>query len=416
VSTTRSRFAVAALAVIALAAAGCPPPAPRINESTSHAPRRAVRVGLAVRVPSLTVRTQGSWEAVAGDRRLSLAPGSVLQCRALADQVVCGSGDGREVTDRSVVRLEPRGDDAALLIGDARYRGRFEMRSDAGGLTLVESIDVEEYLRGVVPWEIGRLGPEALAAVEAQAVAARTYTLTRLGQFETFDLLADERDQVYKGVGTEDPVADRAIEATRGMVLESHGQLAQAYYSSTCGGYTSWIEHVWPKPAAEYLRGRRDANGSDRSWCTPSRHFRWSEAWSGAELERTFRNTLPRTLQLGANRPVGSLLDVRVAERDASARVLDLEVTTTTEKFHVRGDTIRWALKPRDRALLRSLMFELEVEREQGAIVRVVARGGGNGHGVGMCQMGAIAMARAGHDVQSILAHYYEGTTLRRAY
>src|SRR5678816_1148676 len=93
----------------------------------------------------------------------------------------------------------------------------------------------------------------------------------------------------YKGALRDDPTADRAIAATHGLVLESGGGLIQAYYSSTCGGYTSWIEHVWPKPAAPYLRGHRDADGASGSFCAESPHFRWTETWTGADLQRTLQ-------------------------------------------------------------------------------------------------------------------------------
>jgi stage II sporulation protein D len=287
---------------------------------------------------------------------------------------------------------------------------------EAGSLTIVNEVDVEAYLRGVVPWEIGRPGAEAQAAVESQTIAARTYAESRRKQFPLFDLWADERDQVYRGLERPDPTADKAITATRGLVLEHGGQLIQAYYSSTCGGHTSRIEEVWNKPAAKYLVGGRDAPSDEAaSFCSASPHFRWAEAWSGADLEKTIRVTLPRVLAWPAGRDPGGLVDLRLGERDPSGRIRGLEVVTTTGTYPVRGDAIRWVLKPKDRPLLRSTMFVLEIEREAGAIVRVAARGGGNGHGVGMCQMGALAMARAGYDRDAILGRYYPGTRVRAA-
>jgi stage II sporulation protein D len=131
-------------------------------------------------------------------------------------------------------------------------------------------------------------------------------------------------------------------------------------------------------------------------------------------LERTLQETLPRVLRLPAGTRIGALIDLQVASRDPSARVLDLAVQASSGTFHVRGDSIRWVLRPRDRVLLRSLMFDLQLERDGKAIVRVVVRGGGNGHGVGMCQSGAIGMARAGHDVTNILQQYYPGTEVHR--
>jgi stage II sporulation protein D len=403
-----------ALAALLVALAGCGPPAVRLPAPVAHA--QQVRVGLAVRVARVELRARGLWRVRAATNAMAIAPGALL-LGSVRDGVVSLVADGVEIaTDARLIQLVPAEPAARLVVGEAPYAGQFELRQDAGLVTCIETLDIEAYLRGVVPFEIGRLAPEAQAAVEAQAIAARTYTLARIGWYaeQGFDVYADERDQVYKGELRHDDLADRAVHATRGQVLLYHGQLAQAYYSSTCGGFTAWIDKVWPKPAAAYLCGRRDAPPGGTSFCRDSRHFRWTEAWSGADLDRIVQETLPRALRLAAGTRIGTVTDVRVAERDASARVLDLQVQTTSGTYTVHGDTIRWVLRPRERPLLRSLMFDLQLERDGGAIVRVVVRGAGNGHGVGMCQSGAIGMARAGYDVRAILQHYYPGITVQR--
>lgn len=399
--------------------AGCGPApqhsTPATSTPSASRPAGAVRIGLAVGVQEVVLQARGHWELRSAAGRVKLPDPCSLRGAATSDGLRVTGSEGLQRSDPHSVRFVPLQSDATLLLAGVPYRGSFELRADAAQLTLIETTDVQTYLRGVVTWEIGRQDEAARAAVEAQAIAARTYVISRIGQFDAqgFDVWADERDQVYKGALRDDPVADRAIDATRDQVLEYDGQLIQAYYSSTCGGFTSWIEHVWLKPKAPYLEGHRDALPGSGSWCAASRHFRWTEAWSGADLERTLQGTLPRVLQLDATTVVGSLLDLHIEERDASARVLNLEVRTTGGTWNVRGDPIRWVLKPGDRPLLRSLMFDLDIERQNGRIVRVVARGGGNGHGVGMCQMGALGMARAGYDRAAILAHYYPGTKLR---
>jgi stage II sporulation protein D len=398
------------LAVVA--AAGCRP-APRVSPRTPERGGDAVRVGLAVGVQEAVLVARGAWRGTSDDGTWTLYDGMALGLRADGGQVV-----GREPASehRGEIRLEPGDGDAALLFVGVPYRGRFHIRADGGALTIVETLPIETYLRGVVPWEIGWLDADLHAAMEAQAIAARTYTCTRLGQFATFDVYADERDQVYKGEVRTSDVVDRALRSTHGQVLRYDGDLIQAYYSSTCGGHTSWVERVWPKPAAPYLRGQRDAGSDGVSYCAASPHFRWTEAWSGAALERTLRETVPGLLRWPANRTLGPLVDLRIAARDESGRVLDLDVVTSGEVVRLHGDPIRWALRPAGRPLLRSLMFDLEIERNSSAVTRVVARGGGNGHGVGMCQTGALAMARRGADATTILAHYYPGARLARAY
>ncbi len=133
-------------------------------------------------------------------------------------------------------------------------------------------------------------------------------------------------------------------------------------------------------------------------------------------MEQVIQQTLPRELEWPADSTMGSLVDLRIVGRDSSGRVQQLVVESTKGKWMVTGDRIRWILSPRDRTILRSILFEMDVEKESGVIVRVVVQGGGNGHGVGMCQMGAIEMARRGYARDGILAHYYPHTTVSPLY
>lgn len=138
------------------------------------------------------------------------------------------------------------------------YRGVQEIRvSPYGTVRAVNWIDLEQYLRGVVPAE---LGPEVwpqLEALKAQAVAARTYVWRHLGQFEDegFDLCATPRCQVYKGRSAEHPLTDRAIEETEGQILTWEGEPITAMYTATCGGHTENSEEMFVEEKAPYLRG-----------------------------------------------------------------------------------------------------------------------------------------------------------------
>jgi stage II sporulation protein D len=138
------------------------------------------------------------------------------------------------------------------------YRGVVEVRiSPYGTVRAVNWIDLEQYLRGVVPAE---LGPEVwpqLEALKAQAVAARTYAWKHLGQFEDegFDLCATPRCQVYGGRAAEHPLTDHAVEETQGEVLTWEGQPISAMYTATCGGHTENAEEIFPEEKAPYLRG-----------------------------------------------------------------------------------------------------------------------------------------------------------------
>jgi stage II sporulation protein D len=376
-----------------------------------------IRVGLAESVAELELGLGGPMRVTCTRGVFALPAGTRIQFRVAAGSVILDAPDA-ELTDTERLLLEPLADTTRTDFGGKGYLGHMEIRRAGDRVTLVNHVPIEEYLRGVVPWEIGAQPSDRLAAVEAQAIAARTYVCKRLGQHAEagFDVYADVVDQVYQGTTREDSVANRAIAATRGLVITRGGDLVDAYYSSTCGGHTSRIESVWPKPAQSYLQGERDAPAAGGAFCSGSRHFRWSEAWSGAGLERTLQETLPPELGLPPDSTIGGLVDLRIATRDETGRVSVLEIQTTRCVYRVVGDRIRWVLRPRDRSVLRSTLFKLDIERSEGAIVRVVARGGGNGHGVGMCQMGGLEMARRGVAAEAILAHYYPGTQVLRLY
>jgi stage II sporulation protein D len=338
--------------------------------------------------------------------------------------LVAGDADGKfHVVDeegsavwqgRGPLRVEARGS-RHLRAGDLKVRGSLEISARQDSLFVVNVVPLEEYLRGVVPLEIGPRPAEDLDAVAAQAVAARTYTARRLEQYTSlpFDLFASVQDQVYAGVEVENAVADEAIRKTRGMILADRDGLVEAFYSSTCGGRRSDIAAVWPhREVNGALRGGSDGSRG-REWCRSSRHFEWRESWSGAELSALVRKHLGVVLELPPGSVQGELVDLKVVKRGPSGRIAILEYRTESSSFRVPGDRNRWILRRSDGSILRSVLVELNVRREGGRVVEVVAEGRGNGHGVGMCQVGALGRAEAGQAWWEILRAYYPGARVR---
>jgi len=204
------------------------------------------------------------------------------------------------------------------------------------------------------------------------------------------------------------------VKETSGERLLSEGVPIRAVYSSACGGRTSNVEDVWPWPWTPYLRSTRDApDRTVEGYCELSANYRWREEWSVDGFVATLRRWAPAE---GASTRAldGQLLDVRVARRSRSGRVAELVVETTEGSCVVYGDRTRWALRrPGTEAILRSSFFKIGILRApDGAPWKVVASGGGNGHGIGMCQWGAMGMARAGIGYREILRHYYQKTRL----
>lgn len=311
---------------------------------------------------------------------------------------------------------------APLSVGGVWYSGRVLAKSgDNSGIDLVNLVPLETYLEGVVPYEIGEPGPDAYAAVEAQTVAARTYALSRmnLNRGKPFDVEAGVMDQVYRGNEKKSRLASSAVHDTRAQVLSYRGTLCEAYYSATCGGHTSDIRTVWPdRPDAPFLHGSLDRpEGGTASFCAEAKNFRWCYSFSGHLLGNTLRQTLPALIGIAPG-SIGQLVDLNIVQRTASGRVWRLEIRTSTGTYNVDGDKIRRALMldVQKGRILPSTMFDFEKHMSGSALASVDIVGGGNGHGVGMCQNGAIGMARRGYAYDMILQHYYPGSELRAGY
>jgi stage II sporulation protein D len=368
-----------------------------------------VRVGIVVDAPSVEVTTDGRLELLVDGRIRDRGPGPWTVTRSGSRLEVTSAG--ATVRADAVVLRPQRG---RVRVNGTGYRGAVLLQPAVSGVTAVNLLDLEDYLRGVVPLEIGAgREPREVEAVKAQAVAARTYAIRQLGRRDAlgFDYYSTVLDQAYGGADVEDPVATRAVEDTRGVILTHDGQPAETYYHSTCGGETAAVEEVWVGEPRAYLRSVSDARPGRGWYCETSTRFRWTEEWD--------EPTLLETLTLGLrDRGLGRVSVVRsleVRSRTPSGRVAELVIRTDAGSVTVRGDSIRRVLRPEPGRLLNSTAFELE-SRGGDRVTGLVARGSGWGHGIGMCQTGALGRARDGASYRAILSTYYPGTRLVRLY
>jgi stage II sporulation protein D len=439
------------IVLLGLTLAGCagpkrtPPLSPTLPPPTPPRSGDVLLLGIGLQENALSCEISASGPALVIDGsgggrliRLDRADQPVV-CRRSGARVAWSAGG--QSGDAAAILLQPLDPDHRLSHGDREYRGDLLVIPTPGstGLTLINNIDLESYLKGVVPWEIGRHGQERLAALEAQAVAARTYTISHLGARKSrgFDLFASVMDQVYKGAADEDTLCNRAVDTTAGLVLRHQDEEIEAYYSACCGGVSSNIEEVWARGPRPYLNSRPDGPGpGGRAYCAESRYFDWREVWTAGQLEAIIAESLPayleyitqpsriawggtvfepRTGNSDINRP-GRLRGLEIRERTTSGRVAVLAVSTDAGVYRVRGDRVRWVLQPAggNPAILRSARFEVELVRDGDRLVEVAARGRGFGHGIGLCQTGALAMASAGKSFKEILAQYYPGTRLEK--
>jgi stage II sporulation protein D len=411
--------AVASLAALgAVDAASVPRPAGE--------PRRSVDEPV-VRV-ALVIDASGARLSATSDWRIYDTDGSTIVAAAESGEVWRFEHDGREIravgpdgvaTDYYagplVVRASAWG--GFVVHGGRRYRGELAVHASAAGLTVVNRLPVDEYLKGVVPMEIGtERRMEEFAAVEAQAVAARSYAYVRLagaGDRRWYDLRPTVADQAYGGANAETIVGTRAVESTAGLVLKYDGRLVNAPYHSTCGGTTAEAPEAWPTYGEPFLKRVSDrVPGTDRFYCDVSPRFRWTRQLPGEGLDAVVARYLRAYAAVPADGP-GQVRGVAVISRTPSGRVHSVEITTARGgPYLLRGNDARFVLRTTGGEILNSSLFAVESAASGGRITRLTLRGDGYGHGVGMCQWGAIGRARAGQDFRTILATYFPGTTV----
>lgn len=409
-SAWRTRWVALAAASVA---AGCARP------GAAPGPPRAegvpeVRIGLASGAASVIVGGQG---------RVTGFAGGAAQVRLGAGETVTLRPDGRAVAAgangrHSALTFASLDGGRYVEVNGRPYRGAVEVTAANGGVTVVNVVPLEDYLRGVVGAELGPRTAAERSALEAQAIVSRTYALKNLGRFraEGYDLQAGVADQVYGGAALERPEVDAAVRATTGRVLTWRDQLIVPFFHSTCGFATAAPEVAFRSVRGlDYLRPVSDERPGGGYYCDISPRFRWTVEWDGATLRDILRRTVPGVLGVPADE-VTAIRDVYVRRTGAGGRALEIRVRVDGGEIPVFGPDIRQVFRTPEDQVLGSQAIQLTAERRDEQVIRLTAAGAGWGHGVGMCQWGAIGRARAGQSAETILTTYFPGTTIARWY
>lgn len=338
-----------------------------------------VRIAVAVNQHSITVDAPGGLAISAAGGRTLLRTGRPVR-------VLPGNpGLHLNGADTAVRDLMVDGGGSGVRVNGRRYGGRIRIKQTGDHLLAVNIIDVEDYLKGVVPAEVPRdWHPEAL---KAQAISSRTYALFQreARADREYDLVSTTQDQVYSGSAFVDAAATRAVTETRGMVMTYHGHLIFAAYHSTSAGPTEDAMTVWGDDIP-YLKGVNCP--FDRN----SPKYQWTREITMKQFEEAMRK---------AGYAVGYISTVAPVDHTRSGRVGRLRI------IHSRGETVIPGVEVR-RILgyneLPSTRFTIE---ELGPVIKI--KGKGWGHGVGMCQWGAKEMAEMGYSHRTILRYYYPG-------
>ncbi|MBF0569475.1 MAG: SpoIID/LytB domain-containing protein [Candidatus Omnitrophica bacterium] len=299
---------------------------------------------------------------------------------------------GNKSYEPAKIIIQPQ-NEATLRIDDRHFRGSITIIRDSDpSFTVINSIEIEQYIRGVLYHEVSDKWP--LEAIEAQAVATRTYALYAIEKSVThdYDVTNDIYSQVYGGKTSERYITNIAVKQTRGEVLTYKGKIFPAFFHANSGGITEDAYELWQIDLPP-LRG-----GVESPFSVNSPHYNWSKNFRLKDIQDKL-NT--KGLKLGL------IKDIQVIERNKSGRVRKLQITTRDGKTEIMdGKVFREDIGPN---VLRSNKYDVVMK---GWYVDFV--GHGWGHGVGLDQWGAYNMARLRYSYKQILSFYYPGSELVR--
>ncbi|MFH1664772.1 MAG: SpoIID/LytB domain-containing protein [Candidatus Omnitrophota bacterium] len=295
---------------------------------------------------------------------------------------------GKDEFGPGPVRIEALRNGSISLNG-VSYRGGLYAARAGEGLDVVNRVGLEDYLKGVLPREVNHLWP--FAALKAQAVASRSFAVAAVirRKGNDYDVTADTFSQVYGGRSAERWRTSKAVEMTRGMVLEYGGSVLPAYFHSCCGGCTGDIARIWGKAIAPLKGGKCP-------WCRWSPYFRWQVRVPTGEIIQ----------KIGSRGYViASIDDIRCGSRDASGRLEYVRVRSRNKWIEVDTEEFRSALGTR---VIKSANFRVKKYP-----FFYLFSGYGWGHGVGMCQWGAFGLSIRRWNMERILGEYYPGAKIK---
>jgi stage II sporulation protein D len=362
----------------------------------------SIRVLLSSNVPRLDIRANGPlWVTDANGRRQALrAPAKIVATgpgfslngiRIQTERLTLHGGDQGLVLTLAQLALKSNG--AAMSSGDSSAEfsvgGLVQLVRKGKGFSVLNRVDLEEYVKGVVPAEVSSTWhPEML---KAQAVAARTYALYQkmLSGTREYDVAATVQDQVYRGKQGIDGGILRAVEDTRGLVVTYQDAPIYAAFSSTAAGLTEDAMNVWVKEYP-YLKG------VECPFDLASPYYQWKSSFRIDTLEQSLRH---QGFSVGT---IGTITPVSLSR---GGRVATLRVLHSGGELVIRGEELRKAV---GYTIIPSTQFSIESIGQD-----VVLSGFGAGHAVGMCQWGAKELAELGYPFSTILQYYYPGTELQ---
>lgn len=277
-----------------------------------------------------------------------------------------------------------------MYLDDTRFRGTIAIRKEKNGLMVaINKLDIEKYLYGVLHHEVAPWWP--MEALKAQAVAARTYAYyqAQVMKASEYDVKSGTSSQMYGGSTTERYRTKKAVDYTKGEILTFEGKVFPAYFHATCAGITAGAQELWN------IHLEPIAGGAHCGYCHISPHYYWQAKVPLSVIEEKLKQY---------NRPVGQVLKVEPITQTPSGRVGSLKITGTLQEAVIAAKDFRIWIGGN---VMKSTAFTVEVKEDF-----VEFHGKGWGHGVGLCQWGALGQSLLGHSYEKILKFYYPGSII----
>ena len=345
-----------------------------------------IRVAILQDASSLRLKISGFYEVIDTANNAALYRGKNLNTTVTT--YASGILLGNVRCKSRAIYIQPTEQDVIVIDG-RRFRGNIKfVEKDNSRLLVINYIDLEGYLKGILYHEVSHYWP--MEALRAQAIISRTYALYQMqqNQLKDFDLTNDTYSQVYGGLTSERYRTNKAVESTRGRIITFKDKIFPAYFHATCAGHTEDASLLWNIDMAPL-------KGVVCNFCKDSPHFNWHYVLSFSEISDKLNSS---------GYKIKSITDIVSLGKDASGRVADLKIVSQDKETKVSAKDFRNIIGPN---IIRSTNFAVSIVKDD-----VIFEGVGWGHGVGLCQWGAYFMSKKGVPCEQILQYYYPGTKI----
>ena len=354
------------------------------HHSFAQAPRY-IRVAIFQDVSYLRLKIKGSYEIIDSTSNKVLNRGKNLNTTVTVYSQGLLLGNIRCNTNKLFIKPYYA---ESIIINGRVFRGDVQLIKDNTKLSVINYIDLEDYVKGISVRETSHYWP--IDSLKAQVIVFRTFAFYKMQENaqKDFDLTSDVYSQLYGGRAAERYRINKVVDETAGLVLTYQGKIFPAFYHATCGGHTDDAVLLWNIDMPPL-------KGVVCNFCQDSPHFKWHNVLSQEEVKDA--------LAKGGLR-IENIKDILILGRDKSNRITDLKIVDDKKDMKISAKDFRNTLGPN---VIKSTNFQVKVIDHD-----IVFEGFGWGHGVGLCQWGAYFMAKQGYTYKQILEYYYPGTQI----